>query len=81
MPLLPQTVAKLLGRTWPIVGPLEVPDIFLSLLQLLVPATVDVDADGESLLVLTSWTTLVEALRCLSPLILTISRISVFEVV
>jgi hypothetical protein len=36
----------------------------------------DVDADGESLLALTScWTTLVEALRCLSPLILTISRV------
>ena len=37
-------------------------------------AAADVDADGESLLVLlTSWTTLDEALRCLSPLILTIS--------
>ena len=59
-------------------------EIFLSLMELPVVADVvvaaaaaaadeDVEGDGESLFVLTSWTTLDEALRCLSPLILTIS--------
>ncbi len=58
--------------------------IFLSLMELVgveatlaAAAAADVDADDDESLLLvlltTSWTTLDEALRCLSPLILTIS--------